>query len=287
MRKVIRVVRRRRTLASLGALFAFPAFAAEYAAPKEAYDCIIEPQQIVKVASPVVGVISQLNVDRNDLVRAGQVLGMLESGVEMAALELARARATNGFPVKAAEARLEFLQRKLARTTALQKNSVSSISTLEEIEAEVEVAKQQLKEAELGREIARLEVQRAEAIVNQRTLRSPINGVVIERLLYPGEYRNEQTPILTIAQIDRLRVEVFVPTSQYGGIQIGDKAEVIPEEPSGGSYLATVTVVDRVIDAASGMFGVRLDLPNPDFLLPAGLKCKAAFEMRTAKSTQE
>ena len=41
---------------------------------------------------------------------------------------------------------------------------------------------------------------------------------------------------------------------------------------------ARVTVVDRVVDAASGTFGVRLELPNPDYRLPAGLKCKVRFE---------
>jgi hypothetical protein len=54
-------------------------------------------------------------------------------------------------------------------------------------------------------------------------------------------------------------------------------AEVHPEEPIGGSYRATVTVVDRVMDAASGTFGVRLALPNPELHLPAGLKCKIHF----------
>jgi multidrug efflux pump subunit AcrA (membrane-fusion protein) len=38
-----------------------------------------------------------------------------------------------------------------------------------------------------------------------------------------------------------------------------------------------VTVVDRVVDAASGTFGVRLEVPNPNYRLPAGLKCKARF----------
>jgi hypothetical protein len=38
-----------------------------------------------------------------------------------------------------------------------------------------------------------------------------------------------------------------------------------------------VTVVDRVVDAASGTFGVRLELPNPDYKLPGGLKCDIRF----------
>jgi multidrug efflux pump subunit AcrA (membrane-fusion protein) len=102
--------------------------------------------------------------------------------------------------------------------------------------------------------------------------------VVVERLLGPGEYRNDQSPVLTLAQIDPLRVEVFMPTAHFGQIRVGSKAEVRPEE-IGGIHVAIVTVVDHVLDAASGTFGVRLTLPNPQLVLPAGIHCKVTFAM--------
>jgi RND family efflux transporter MFP subunit len=240
---------------------------------------VIEPQQVVRLASPVVGVIARLDVDRGDIVRQGQVVGKLEDGVETARLALARARATNEHVVRSAEARLRFLKRKHERLDQLHVKAISSTAMLEEAEAESKVAQQQLNEAVLNREFARLEVLHAEEVLNQRTLRSPIDGVVVERLLVPGEYRNEQTPILTLAQIDPLRVEVFVPTAYYGQIQTGSRAVIRPELPIGGTYSATTTVVDHVLDAASGTFGVRLALPNPELRLPAGIRCKVAFEL--------
>ena len=245
------------------------------------FDCVIEPQQIVKLASPVVGMIARLDVDRGNIVRQDQVVGKIEDGVEAAALALARARATNDSTVKSAEARLLFLRHKHERLDELHTKFVSSLAALQEAEAEARVAEQQLKEAQLNKEIARLEVTYAEEVLNQRTLRSPINGVVIERLLVPGEYRNDQSPILTLAQIDPLKVEVFVPTAYFGQIRIDSEAEVRPEQPVGGIHIATVTVVDSVLDAASGTFGVRLALPNPDLALPGGIRCKVNFEMRS------
>lgn len=243
------------------------------------FECVIEPQQVVKLASPVVGVIGRLDVDRGDLVRQGQIVGKLEDGVEAAALELARARATNEYTIKSIEARLDYLQKKYARLEELHAKAVSSRAALEEAEAEAKATEQQLKEARLNRELAYLQMRQAEEVLNQRTLRSPINGVVVERTLVPGEYRNEQTPILTLAEIDTLRVEVFVPTSFYGQIVNGSKAQIRPEEPIKGTYTATVTVVDHVLDAASGTFGVRLALPNPDLQLPGGIRCKVVFDM--------
>ncbi len=242
------------------------------------FDCVIEPQQLVKLASPVVGVIARLDVDRGDFVRKGQIVGKLEDGVETAILALARTRATNEHAVNSAEARLHFLRRKFDRLQELSTKVLSSITALEEAEADSKVTEQQLKEAHLNREIARLEVRHAEEVVNQRTLRSPIDGVVVERLLVPGEYRNEQSPVLTLAQIDPLRIEVFVPTVYYGQIHAGSTAKVQPEQPISGIYPATVTVVDRVLDAASGTFGVRLSMPNPDLSLPAGVRCRALFD---------
>lgn len=243
------------------------------------FECVIEPYQRVRLASPVVGVIARLDVDRGDFVRRGQTVGKLEDGVEAATLVLAQARATNEYESKSHEARLEFLRSKHKRLDELHSKAISSQASLEEAEAEVKVAEQQVKEAQLNREVASLESRRAEEVLKQRTLRSPIDGVVVERHLVPGEYQNEQTPILTLAQIDPLRVEVFVPTSYYGRVRPGSKAEVRPEQPVGRTYTAVVTVVDRVLDAASGTFGVRLSLSNPDLLLPAGIPCRVLFDM--------
>jgi RND family efflux transporter MFP subunit len=243
------------------------------------FDCVIEPQQIVKLASPVVGMIARLDVDRGDIVRQDQVVGKIADGVEAAALALARARATNDSTVKSAEARLQFLRHKHERLDELHTKFVSSLAALQEAEAEARVAEQQLKEAQLNKEIGRLEVAYAEEVVKQRALRSPIDGVVVERLLVPGEYRNDQSPVLTLAQINPLKVEVFVPTAYFGQIRIDSKAEVRPEQPVGGIHTATVTVVDRVLDAASGTFGVRLALPNPHLTLPGGIRCKVTFVM--------
>jgi RND family efflux transporter MFP subunit len=249
------------------------------------FECVIEPQQTVKLATPVVGVIARLDVDRGDIVRRGQVVGKLEDEVEAMSLALARARATNEYTMGSIQARLQFLRSKLKRLNELHSKAISSQAALEEADAEAGAAEQQLKEAALNKEMAQLEAQRAEEILNQRALRSPIDGVVVERLLVPGEYRNEHSPILTLAQIDVLRVEVFVPTAYYGQIRTGSQAEVRPEAPIGGVHAATVTIVDRVLDAASGTFGVRLALPNSDLQVPAGIGCKVTFEAPSGKWT--
>ncbi|MBW1999104.1 MAG: HlyD family efflux transporter periplasmic adaptor subunit, partial [Deltaproteobacteria bacterium] len=74
-----------------------------------------------------------------------------------------------------------------------------------------------------------------------------------------------------------LHVEVILPVEMLGSIKKGMIATVRPESPVSGAYKAKVLVVDKVVDAASGTFRVRLELPNPKFQIPPGLKCKVIF----------
>src|SRR5262249_35818752 len=104
---------------SVGLVLASPIARSETLATSNAstteFEGAIERQQRVKLASPVVGVIARLDVDRGDIVRRGQILGKLEDGVEAATLAVAVARATNEYVSKSQEARLHFLRSKYKR----------------------------------------------------------------------------------------------------------------------------------------------------------------------------
>jgi len=100
-----------------------------------------------------------------------------------------------------------------------------------------------------------------------------MTGVVTERKRSPGEHVYEQTPILTIAEINPLNVEIVINAEQYKLFKVGMTAEVLPSAPVGGSYTARVDVFDPVIDPGSNTFRVRLVLPNPGNAIPAGLRC--------------
>ena len=242
------------------------------------FPCLIEPQQVLKLAAPVQGVVATVTVDRGDRVRRGQLLAQLDSEVEEAAALIAQVRAANDTAVQSGRARLEFLKRKQGRNERLRTTDAVSFAQMDEATADARVAEAQLREAELNVAMARLEARRAEGQLQQRRVLSPIDGVVTERLLGPGEFRNDQAHILTVAQLDPLRVEAFLPLATFGSIKPGDSAEVVLEAPVGGRHRATVTIVDHVFDAASGTIGVRLALKNPDLSIPAGIHCRVRFD---------
>ena len=232
----------------------------------------------VAVSGPVEGVLDKVLVDRGDLVKAGQVVATMESSVERATVLLAQARAEKESGLKSGKTRVEFGDRRYVRTLEMYKKELIALKDMDEAETAKYLAEYELLDAQEEKRAARVELERAKAILEVKTIRSPINGVVIERLLNGGEF-TKQAPIVRLAQIDPLRVEVIVPVAMFGRIKVGTQAEVLPEAPIGGTWPARVTVVDRVIDPASGTFGVRLALPNPAYKLPAGLKCKIRFNM--------
>jgi membrane fusion protein (multidrug efflux system) len=215
----------------------------------EYLDCLLEPHMVVNVSSASAGVIDEILVDRGDRVEADDVVVRLQSDVEKRAVDLARAKS-------------ELADKKQKRSAELYKERFIS----------------QHEKDELGTQslVARLELKQATEMLERRTIRSPIKGVVVERFLSPGEFV-EADKILKIAQIDPLNVEVVLPVAMVGEIHKGGSALVYPEVPRGAQFKATVTVMDSVVDAASGTMGVRLELPNPGYEIPAGLKCKVRF----------
>ncbi len=239
-------------------------------------DGVIEPYMTVKVGSGVYGIIETVSVDRGDFVKKGQVLATLQSGVEKATMEVAQARAEMEATIKLKQAQLDFLIRKQQRHEELFKKGAVPFSQMDEAETNRILAESELKDALENKRLAELEFKRTVEVFNRLTIRSPINGVVLERLLSPGEYIENQS-VMKLAQIDPLYVEIILPVVLFPSIRVGEKVKVIPEAPIGGQFFAEVKIVDRVIDAASGTFGVRLELPNPNYKLPAGLKCKVIF----------
>lgn len=243
------------------------------------FDCLIEARQQVEIRSPVEAVIESVLVQRGDFVKKGQVIATMESGPERAALDLARSRATMQGELKAAQARLELAEKKLQRAEELYKQNFISVNARDEAQAEYQFSIEQLRQAQESQKLAQLDVDRNSQVLALRTIRSPLSGVVVNVLQKPGEFSstNLKDPIVKLAEIDPLHVEVVLPVTLYGRIKVGQRAEVIPEQPVGGRHAATVKVVDRVIDAASGTFGVRLELPNRNRAIPAGVRCRVRF----------
>ena len=219
-------------------------------------DCMIEPNIMVEISAPVDGVLDTLVVDRSDEVKEGEVVATLKSDIERVAVNMSKER-------------LKLRQIEYKRAQGLYRKKAITLTEKDRLDNE--------------KNLAELDLQHAEASLDLRKIRSPIDGVVVKRYSSPGEFV-ESNPIIKLAQLDPLKIEVVSPVSNYGKIEIGMRAKILPDFGGYQDLVAEVVVVDKVIDAASGTFGIRLELPNKDHSIPSGLKCKVRFMPKTKQT---
>jgi RND family efflux transporter MFP subunit len=241
------------------------------------FDCVIDPSEVVKLGSPITGVLAEVLANRGDVVTRGQPVASLESSIEAATVRLNRFRAESTAKINAQEERLKLARSRVERFGA-PRGLVVTQDKYEELQAEARVAEQELLREQQDRQLSQLELERSQATLDQRTIHSTIDGIVTEKKLSAGEFVNQEGYIVTVSRLDPLYVEVFLPVVYYKQVRVGMEGSVRPAPPIENTYTANISVVDHVFDPASGTFGVRLTLPNPGNTLPGGQRCKVTFD---------
>ena len=245
--------------------------------PEESLDCIVRPKDVTELTSEEEGVLTEILVDRGQVVHRGQVVARLDDHLQESAVELARIRAENEAALSAGRARLEFRREEFDRMTELHGKRVASEANLDEAAIELRLAEFELDTATAEKRIAEAELAQSRLRLSRRKVRSPVDGVVHRITASPGEFAHEEAPVMTIAVLDPLHVEAYLPIRLYPKITTGQAAEIAIGAPIDARRTAVVSAIDKVFDAASGTFGVRLNLANPDHGLPGGIKCKLRF----------
>ena len=239
--------------------------------------CVIHPSMEIQLGSATVGLLSEVAVERGQHVRQGEIVARLESSVQEVEVTMAELRASSNIEVEIARTRADLTELRGARIEQLYTRQIATEEQYQELQAERRLVTLETERAAIEARAALLERERAETMLGLRQIRSPIDGIVVERLLSPGEFVHQDAPVLRLAQIDPLHVEAYLPTAMLHTVEEGMTATVYLQEPVGGAHPAEVVVVDQIIDAASSTFGVRLELPNPDSTIRAGLRCELAL----------
>lgn len=244
--------------------------------PLPEFDCVIEPSEIVDLGTAVPGVIGAIYAERSDSVQEGDIVAKLESSVEIATLNLSKARAQLTTSIRLRQESAAFGERTRERNEILFQKSSISEQAIDKLETENRIAELQVNQERDNKKIATLEYRRAQVLLDRHLIRTPFEGVVMERFKSVGEYI-EDDPVLRVARLDPLNVEVILPVEYMGRLAIGLHAQVTPDLPGFSGHIATLTLIDRVADAASGTFGARLSMPNPGHVIPSGLRCRLDF----------
>ena len=249
------------------------------------YDCMIEPHSVTELSTREEGVLEKVLVRRGDVVRKGQVVAKLESSLETIALDFADARAKMKGDVESKQATLEYMRRQRDRITDLYEDKAISFNDKDKADTDVRLAETELQVALDNQRLMQIERDRSARRLELRSIRSPVDGVIVEILLVPGESVEDRArEIMVIAEVDPLNVEIILPAEQFGSVQVGTPAEITPLLPGQPVRSEEVAVVDRTIDAASDTFRVQLQLENKDFAIPGGIRCDVAFGSLNAAS---
>lgn len=241
-------------------------------------DCLIEPSMVVELGTAVPGLLDVLVFDRNDFVSEGAVMGKLESSVEATLVEIAEQVASSSTGVQLRQISASFGARTQQRNQELLASKSISAQNMDQVTTETKIAELQLQQEREANRLAELEVSRAKAALNRRYIKSPISGTVTQRYRHPGEFVDSD-PIFQIAQLNPLHVEVLLPVSELGTVSVGSRVDVRLDVPGfdNDTFTGKIHRIDAVADAASGTYGVRVELQNPDFKIPSGVRCLADF----------
>ena len=222
-------------------------------------------------------------VEKGTYIKKGQPLALLESSVEKSKVQLAKLQANSYNDIKNKRTHLKFALRNKKRLEKMTKNTVS-LSEKDKVETEAVIAEIEFKKASENRRIAQLNLALEESRLALKTIKSPIDGIVIDQYLSIGESVKDR-PLMKLAKIDPLRVELIAPTEYFGLINKDMQVEIQPERPANKTFKATVSSVDKLIDPASGSFTVRMTVPNPSDQLVGGVNCLAKFGFETPMPT--
>lgn len=192
------------------------------------------PGAEVIVATELPGMVVRLLVDEKDRVRKGQVIAELRADDLRAELSEARAR------VDEAEADIRFAEVDLGRAERLLAEKVGTQDMADR-------ARRNRDAASARRETAQASVSRLNAVLAKTRIVAPLSGVVIVRSVQPGEHVEAGEPLVTIADLDRTRVEAEVDEFDAGRVALGAPVRVTAEGYTGQSWPATIEEIPDAV----------------------------------------
>ena len=227
----------------------------------------------IEISPRFLGLVTWIGVKKGDTVTNGQVVVLLDDTEYQARLREVEGRVANS-KTGIAKAELD-----LQRTTELAKTDVESKKALDDARLQLESARAALKEAEGARDVVA-------TYLDWCTIRSPINGVVLEKLVDPNELvtpqsfggtRGPSTALIAVADPKDLQVEIDMNEADLSKISLNQKCRVSPEAYADKVYEGFVAEVAPEANRAKGTLQIKVQIANPDKFLTPELSAKVEF----------
>ena len=241
------------------------------------------PDKEIFLSPKVVGYLIKVNVNAGDRVRKGEVLGLIDSSdikpdvekakaglkeIAAALKELNKALQEVRARKRAAEANFLLAEKTYNRFKRLLEADAVSKQKFDEVEARYRAAKANLeavkaKEAQIlekkqvllaKKQQVEASLKKAEAYLSYTELKSPVNGVVLQKLVDKGNLVSPQTPVFKLGSFP-LKVRAFIDDAYAGKVNVGTRVKV---KVQGKEYTGEVVEVDRSSDPVTHKFGIKV-----------------------------
>ncbi|MCU0710977.1 MAG: efflux RND transporter periplasmic adaptor subunit [Pirellula sp.] len=242
---------------------------------------IAHPLHVAEIAAAADGPLWKLFVAEGDSVDTDTVMGLIDNRVALASVHAAQSTADRQAMMEAAKAKVSLADQYLNRIQQAASKQAASGLEVDEARSRIAEAQATLKEGfEIQREaVARLEVEKAK--LDTHEIRAPFQGIVIRIYPHLGETVSRGAPIVKIADITRLRADLYVPLSRVASIRVGELVVLQAEMPGTPQLEAKVVFVAPLIDAATQTIRVVVEIENLNKHLPAGFAVRLSTDQRT------
>lgn len=233
----------------------------------------VEGLREVNLVPNVAGEVTAVYVETGASVQAGQPLVQIDQSDYAAR-------------VSQAEAALQMAQAGYVQAEAGYLNAKANYERMQGLFAEGAVSRQQFEAAELQYRTAQAQFEKGSAAQVQQaqanlalarsaladtTITAPFAGVVGVRLIDPGQMAAPGNPVMSVLQIDKVRLRASLTENEVNAVRVGDKVQVQVAAVSGEPFAATVKSVGLASAATQGTYPVEVEIDNQDGLLKPGM----------------
>ena len=227
----------------------------------------------IEISPRFLGMVKWIGVKKGDAVTNGQVVVQLDDTEYRAQLHQAEGQLNN------ARAAVERDELNYQRITNLLSSAVESKQAEDNARLALAADRASLQAAQGAYDLAN-------TYVGWCVIHSPINGVVLEKLVNPGELvmpqsfggaRGPSTALMAVADLKDLQVEIDVNEADLSKISLNQKCRVSPEAYSEKTYEGYVAEIAPEADRAKGTLQIKVQIVNPDKYLTPQLSAKVDF----------
>ncbi len=231
------------------------------------------PRERIELSPRFMGTVKWIGVKKGDPVTNDQVVVLLDDAEYRARFQESMGR------LASAKAALEKSQLQYERIRALATISIESKQQEDDARLNLESARALIKELEGS-------VQWIQTYLDWCVIKSPINGVVLEKLVDPNELvtpqsfggtRGPSTALISLADLKDLQVEIDLNEADVAKVSVGQKCRVSPEAYPDKTYEGYVAEKAPEANRQKGTLQVKVQIVNPDRFLTPELSAKVDF----------